>query len=138
MPEIYNYNFLVVSVAADPSTSDCLTALLFLYLMRSLRCFHSLGITDFKKNAELFNFFFAKQYCLIGNFSEPPLNLHYTSGKRLNCLNFSNSYIEGIIRQLAYITFISNNRASFHLWWKEKLVKYQKVSKYYENDCRSN
>ena len=31
--------------------------------------------------------------------------------------------------------FISNNRASFHLWWKENLVKHQKVSKYYENDC---
>ena len=31
--------------------------------------------------------------------------------------------------------FISNNRASFHLWWIENLVKYQKVSKYYENDC---
>ena len=32
--------------------------------------------------------------------------------------------------------FISNNRPSFHLWWKEKLVKHQKVSKYYETDCR--
>ena len=31
--------------------------------------------------------------------------------------------------------FISNNRASFHLWWKENLVKHQRVSKYYENDC---
>ena len=27
--------------------------------------------------------------------------------------------------------FISNNRASFHLWWN-----HQKVSKYYEKDCR--
>ena len=32
--------------------------------------------------------------------------------------------------------FISNNRPSFHLWGKENLVKHQKVSKYYENDCR--
>ena len=24
----------------------------------------------------------------------------------------------------------------FHLWWKENLVKHQKVSKYYENGCR--
>ena len=31
--------------------------------------------------------------------------------------------------------FISNNRASFHLWRKENLVKQQKVSKYYANDC---
>ena len=27
--------------------------------------------------------------------------------------------------------FIINNQAWFHLWWKENLVKYQKVSKYY-------
>ena len=31
--------------------------------------------------------------------------------------------------------FISNNCASFHLWWTTNLFKYQKVSKYYENDC---
>ena len=31
---------------------------------------------------------------------------------------------------------ISNNRASFHLWWKKNLVKHQKVSEYYENGCR--
>ena len=34
--------------------------------------------------------------------------------------------------------FISNNRASFHLWCKENLVKHQKVAKYNENDCRSS
>ena len=33
--------------------------------------------------------------------------------------------------------FISNNRTWFHLWRQESLVKYQKVSKYYANDCRS-
>ena len=32
--------------------------------------------------------------------------------------------------------FVSNNRASFHLWCKENLVEHLKVSKYYENDCR--
>ena len=31
--------------------------------------------------------------------------------------------------------FIGNNPASFHLWGKENLVKYQKVLKYYENNC---
>ena len=31
--------------------------------------------------------------------------------------------------------FRSINRASFHLWRKEKLLKHQRVSKYYENDC---
>ena len=31
--------------------------------------------------------------------------------------------------------FITNNLDSFHLWWKKKLVKHQKVSKYYYQDC---
>ena len=31
--------------------------------------------------------------------------------------------------------FINNNGPLFHLWWKENLVKTQKVSKYHENDC---
>ena len=30
---------------------------------------------------------------------------------------------------------MSNNRASFYLWWKENLVKHQKVPRQYENDC---
>ena len=34
--------------------------------------------------------------------------------------------------------FITNNHASFHLWWNENLVKYQKVSKYYVYDCLQN
>ena len=34
--------------------------------------------------------------------------------------------------------FISNSRTSFHLWWKKNLIKYWKVSKYYETDCRFN
>ena len=37
--------------------------------------------------------------------------------------------------QLAYTMFISNNHPSFHLRWKENLVKHQIVPKYYENDC---
>ena len=36
-----------------------------------------------------------------------------------------------------FIFYINtNNHASFHLWWKENLIKYQKVSKYYAHDCR--
>ena len=31
--------------------------------------------------------------------------------------------------------FITNNRASCHLWLKENLLNHQKVSKYYEHDC---
>ena len=40
--------------------------------------------------------------------------------------------------ELVYTMFINNNRTSFHLWWKRNLVKDQKVSKYYENNCRFN
>ena len=31
--------------------------------------------------------------------------------------------------------FITNNQPLFQLWWKENLVKHQKVSKYYDHDC---
>ena len=41
------------------------------------------------------------------------------------------------MRQLVYTMVISNNRGSFHLWWKKNLVKHQKASKYYEKDCSS-
>ena len=34
--------------------------------------------------------------------------------------------------------FITNNYASFHLWWKEYLEKHKKVSKYYDNNCLQN
>ena len=34
--------------------------------------------------------------------------------------------------------FLSNNGPSFHLWWKENLVKHREVSKYYETDCLQN
>ena len=40
------------------------------------------------------------------------------------------------MRQLVCTMFVSNNRASFPLQWKENLVNHEKVSKYYENDCR--
>ena len=43
-----------------------------------------------------------------------------------------------LVRQPVDTMFISNNLTSFHLWWKENLVKYQKVSKCYENDCVQN
>ena len=39
------------------------------------------------------------------------------------------------MRQFVYTLFITTNPASFHLWWKWSLVKHQKFSKYYENDC---
>ena len=51
-------------------------------------------VTDFKKKAELFNPFFEEQSSFISNSSEPPLNLHFTTEKRLDTLNFSNNDIE--------------------------------------------
>ena len=57
-------------------------------------------VTDFKKKAGLFNSFFVKQCSLISNSSELPLNLHYTSEKCLNTLNFSNNDTEKIIQNL--------------------------------------
>ena len=40
-------------------------------------------------------------------------------------------------RQLVYTVFLGNNRASFHFWGKENLVKQQKALKH-ENDCLQN
>ena len=37
--------------------------------------------------------------------------------------------------QVVYTMVINNNHILFHLWSKNNLVK-QKVSKYYQNDCR--
>ena len=56
--------------------------------------------TDFKKKAELFHSFFVKQCSLIGNSSELPLNLHFSTEKRLDTLNFSNNDIEKTIQNL--------------------------------------
>ena len=42
------------------------------------------------------------------------------------------------MRQLIYTMFTSNNRASFHFWWKENLLKHQGVWKYYEDDCSTS
>ena len=33
--------------------------------------------------------------------------------------------------------FTTNNHAFFHLLWKENLLNHQKISKFYEHDCRS-
>ena len=45
--------------------------------------------------------------------------------------------VRQLTRQLVYTVFVTNNHASFHLWWKENLIKYQKVLKYHVHDCRS-
>ena len=49
---------------------------------------------------------------------------------------FPKSYVvQQLVRQLVFTMFITNNHNSFHLWWKKNLVKHQKVSKYYDQDC---
>ena len=57
-------------------------------------------VKHFKKKAELLNSFFAKQCFLIINSSELPLNLHCTTEKHLDTLNFSGNNIEKIIQNL--------------------------------------
>ena len=56
----------------------------------------------------------------------------FSSTDRDSCWD---SAAQQLVRKPVYGMFITNNRASFHLWLKESLVKPQKVSKYYENDC---
>ena len=34
--------------------------------------------------------------------------------------------------------YVTNNRASLHLWFKKNLAKHQKASKYHENDRLEN
>ena len=57
-------------------------------------------VTDFKKKAELFNSFFAKECSLISNSSELPLNFNSTTEQHLNTLKFSDNDIEKIIQNL--------------------------------------
>ena len=42
------------------------------------------------------------------------------------------------MRQLVYAMVITNNHASLHLRWRENLLEYQYVSKYYEHGCLEN
>ena len=39
------------------------------------------------------------------------------------------------MQTLVYTFFTTNNQKSFHLWWRENLLKLQKFSKYYETHC---
>ena len=53
--------------------------------------------------------------------------------------NFLRSYVlsrPAVREATRTYQFITNNHTSFNLRWKENLLKHQKVSKYYEHDCR--
>ena len=63
-------------------------------------------VTDFKKKAELFISFFAKQFSLTSNSSELHYNLYYTTEKHLDTLNFSNNDIKKIIKNLGPIMIL--------------------------------
>ena len=52
---------------------------------------------------------------------------------------FSNTLSQTATREATRVyQLITNDYASFHLWWKENLRNHQKVSNYYEHDCLQN
>ena len=57
-------------------------------------------VTDFKKKAEFFNCFFAKQCSIINNFSELPLNLCKKTDKFISTVTFANDDIVTLIQSL--------------------------------------
>ena len=57
-------------------------------------------VTDFKKKAELFNSFFAKQYSIIQNFSKCPLTLSIKTEKSISIITFNCNDIATIIYYL--------------------------------------
>ena len=56
-----------------------------------------------------------KQGSLINNGSELPTNLHYTTEKHLNTLNFSNNNIEKIIQNLDPNKAHGHDKISIHM-----------------------
>ena len=79
-------------------------------------------------------------FCISVIFWEYWQNLHfgratglgYNFMKSCHLLNISKS--SKIFSVKSMCQFITNNEASLHLWWKTNLVKYQKVSYYYDHD----
>ena len=57
-------------------------------------------VTDFKKKAELFNFFFTDQRSLISNSSRLPSKLEYLIQSRLSLITFSKDGIAKMIQNL--------------------------------------
>ena len=67
-------------------------------------------ITDFKKKAQLFNFFFSKQWSLIPNNSSLPADVNYITDKRLSAVIFSAKDIGKIIQNVeSNKTHVHNN-----------------------------
>ena len=57
-------------------------------------------VTDFKKKAELFNSFFAKQCSIIQNSSKLPLTLNKKTNNSISSITFNRNDIATIIRSL--------------------------------------
>ena len=96
------------------------------------------------KQRERFNFYFSRFFFSINKLSILTRRLD-TSQSSLDTFlifpNFLRSLVLSFLitcEQLVYTMFINNNRVSLHLWWKESLVKHQKVSKYYKNNYLQN
>ena len=72
------------------------------------------SVTDFRKKAELFNSFFAKQCSLVSNSSELPLNLPYSTENRLDTLNVSKNDIEKITQNVDSNEVHGHDKISIH------------------------
>ena len=57
-------------------------------------------VTDFKKKAELFNCFFAKQYSITNNSSELPSNTCKKTDKSISTVAFTSDDIAKLIQKL--------------------------------------
>ena len=57
-------------------------------------------VTDFKKKAELFNCFFAKQCSIINNSSEPPSRIWKKTDKSISTVTFTSDDIATLIQNL--------------------------------------
>ena len=57
-------------------------------------------VTDFKKKAELFNLFFAKQCSIIDNSGELPLNVLEKTDKSISAITFTGDDIATLIKNL--------------------------------------
>ena len=57
-------------------------------------------VTDFKKKAELFNCFFAKQCSIINNSSELPFNICKKTEKSISTVTFTSDDIATLIQNL--------------------------------------
>ena len=79
-------------------------------------------VTDFKKKAELFNFFFTDQHSLISNSSRLPSKLEYLIQSRLSLITFSTDDIAKIIQNL------DPNKAHGHVQISIRLLKLYSTS----------